>query len=221
MLSLLIGRARPEAVIQSTVFKRRNIEFSRRYGIRARIGQRNDASIPFLTNIIMDMTRPYRPSDMTACLDIFDGNTPKFFSPAERGEFEQFLTNYAVAWEYQVIERNGILVACGGHAIDKDAKSFNFCWGMVASNLHGTGLGKMLTWARLAAASALNDIAIVRLDTSQYTQSFYAQFGFLTERIIHGGYGPGLDQWEMVLDLTNFKNHYLAQKPTPNSRTDV
>lgn len=169
----------------------------------------------------MDITRAYRPSDMMACLDIFDGNTPKFFSPVERGEFQQFLTDHAVAWEYQVIERNGMLVACGGHAIDKDAKSVNFCWGMVASNLHGTGLGKMLTWARLTAASALNEIAIVQLDTSQHTQGFYAQFGFLPERIIPGGYGPGLDQWEMVLDLTKFKNHYLAQKPNQNYRRDV
>lgn len=158
------------------------------------------------------MTRAYRPSDITACLDIFDGNTPKFFSPVERGEFEQFLTNCAVAWEYQVIERNGRLVACGGHAIDKDAKSANFCWGMVASDLHGTGLGKMLTWARLTAASALNEIAIVRLDTSQHTQGFYAQFGFLPERIIPDGYGPGLDQWEMVLDLTKFEKTLFDSK---------
>ena len=160
----------------------------------------------------MDMTRPYRPSDMKTCLDIFDGNTPKFFSPAERAEFEQFLTKYAVAWEYQVIERNGRLVACGGHAIDSDAKSVNFCWGMVASNFHGTGLGKMLTLARLKAASALHGIATVRLDTSQHTEGFYAQFGFLPERVIPEGYGPGLDQWEMVLDLTNFKNTQFAPK---------
>ncbi|WP_198420889.1 GNAT family N-acetyltransferase [Massilia atriviolacea] len=138
----------------------------------------------------MDMIRPYRSSDVLACLDIFDGNTPRFFAPVERAEFEHFLAGYAVAWDYQVIERNSRLVACGGHAINKDAKSADFCWGMVINKLDGTGLGKMLTWARLKAASEVPGIETVRLDTSQHTQGFYAQFGFVPDRIIPKGMGP-------------------------------
>jgi predicted GNAT family N-acyltransferase len=138
---------------------------------------------------------------MKACLDIFDGNTPRFFLPVEREDFEIFLLNYAVAWNYLVIEDNGSIVACGGHDCDSDAKSASFCWGMVAKNLHGTGLGKMLTVARLSAAGAMPAVEKIRLDTSQHTQSFYVQFGFFPERIIRDGYGPGLDRWEMALNL--------------------
>lgn len=149
----------------------------------------------------MRLIRRYQSSDMQACLHIFDGNTPRFFSLVEREDFKNFLVNDAVVWDYLVIEDNGSIVACGGHNVDKDAKSASFCWGMVANNLHSTGLGKMLTIARLETASALGSVTSVRLDTSQHTQGFYARFGFVPERIIPDGYGPGLDRWEMTLSL--------------------
>jgi len=149
----------------------------------------------------MRLIRRYQSSDMQACLHIFDGNTPRFFSLVEREDFKNFLVNDAVGWDYLVIEDNGRIVACGGHNSDKDAKSANFCWGMVANDLHSTGLGKMLTIARLKTASAHRGVTSVRLDTSQHTQGFYARFGFVTERIIPDGYGPGLDRWEMTLNL--------------------
>lgn len=151
----------------------------------------------------MRLLRFYQSADMQACLDIFDRNTPRFFSPAERQDFERFLLDYAVAWNFLVIEDNGSVVACGGHQVDKDTKSASFCWGMVANHLQGTGLGKMLTIARLNTASAMSDVATIRLETSQHTQGFYAQFGFAPERIILDGYGPGLDRWEMALSLDN------------------
>lgn len=138
---------------------------------------------------------------MRSCLTIFDLNTPRFFSPAEREDFENFLLHYAIPWNYLVIEDKGSIVACGGHYCDGATKSASFCWGMVANNLHGSGLGKMLTTARLNAVRAMSGVTKVRLDTSQHTQGFYARFGFIPERIILDGYGPGLDRWEMALDL--------------------
>jgi hypothetical protein len=149
----------------------------------------------------MKLIRPYQPPDMQACLDIFDGNTPRFFLLAEQEDFEKFLLNYAAVWNYLVIEDNGSIVACGGHNYDNDVKSDNFCWGMVANNRRGTGLGKMLTVARLNTASAMPAVKKIRLDTSQHTQGFYAQFGFIPERIILQGYGAKLDRWEMALSL--------------------
>lgn len=149
----------------------------------------------------MRLIRPYQSPDMQACLDIFDGNTPRFFSSVERDDFKIFLRNYAVAWKYLVIEDNGIVVACGGHNYEQDAKSAILCWGMVANNLHGTGIGKMLTVARLKRANVICGVTKIRLNTSQHTQGFYAKLGFLPERVIPEGYGPGLDRWEMTLNL--------------------
>jgi len=151
----------------------------------------------------MRLIRHYQSPDMQACLDIFDANTPRFFSLAERNDFKNFLLSYAVDWNYLVIEVNGSIVACGGLNYEQDAKSAIFCWGMVANNLQGTGLGKMLTIARLKRANVICGVEKIRLNTSQHTQGFYAKLGFLPERIIPDGYGPGLDRWEMTLNLEN------------------
>lgn len=70
---------------------------------------------------------------------------------------------------------------------------------MVARELQGTGLGKMLTTARLRAAQTTPGVAQVRIDTSQHTQGFYRRFGFTVEKIVPDGYGPGLDRWDMLL----------------------
>lgn len=154
-----------------------------------------------LYNSLMDIIRPYRQADEAACLRLFDGNTPAFFSPDERDDFRRFLGAHALDWHYQVIEREGRIVACGGHAIGRDGESAEFCWGMVDRGLQRTGLGRLLTRARLRAARAVPGVRRIRLDTSQHTQGFYARFGFEVERVVPDGYDAGLDRWEMVLVL--------------------
>lgn len=74
--------------------------------------------------------RPYRCTDVTACLSIFDSNVPTYFAPAERGDFERFLHEHAVPRAFQVIEVESQVVACGGlwHCGDGSA---SLCWGMV------------------------------------------------------------------------------------------
>ncbi|WP_299864130.1 GNAT family N-acetyltransferase [uncultured Roseobacter sp.] len=143
--------------------------------------------------------RPYISSDWRDCLSLFDGNVLRFFSTAERADFANFLDQDAGAWSYQVIERGNRVIACGGHALDAQGQTAYLCWGMVARELQGTGLGDMLTKARLRAAQNTPGVTQVRLDTSQHTQGFYRRFGFTVEKIVPDGYGPGLDRWDMLL----------------------
>lgn len=143
--------------------------------------------------------RNYIPADRGACLALFDGNTPTFFDTSERDDFACFLDRKAAACSYLVIVRGDRIVACGGHAIGADGMTAGLCWGMVDRELQGTGLGNMLTDARLRAAEATHGVTQVRIDTSQHTQGFYARFGFQTESITPEGYGPGLDRWDMLL----------------------
>ena len=132
---------------------------------------------------------------------MFDGNVPQFFSPAERADFASFLDQNAGAWSYQVVERSKHVIACGGYTIDPQGLTAHLCWGIVAKELQGTGLGRLLTEARLRAARSTPGVTQVRLDTSQHTQGFYRRFGFIVERIVPNGYGPGLDRWDMLLRL--------------------
>lgn len=148
-----------------------------------------------------DIVRRYTPQDRIGCLAVFDGNVPRYFNMTERDDFTVFLDSDAVAWSYQVVERHGQIVACGGLAVDPKSCSAGLCWGMVANGLHRMGLGSLLTAARLKCARNTPGVEQVRLDTSQHTQGFYRRFGFVVEGIVPDGYGPGLDRWDMLLRL--------------------
>ncbi len=145
----------------------------------------------------MDIARPYAAADREACLALFDSNAPRFFDPSERAGFERFLDE--MLWPYQLIEREGRVVACGGHAMEPDGRTVSLCWGMVEQGLHRQGLGRRLTEARLAAARAEPGASSVRLDTGQHTTGFYERFGFVIERVVRDGYAPGSDRFDMRL----------------------
>ena len=145
----------------------------------------------------MDIVRPYAPEDREACLKLFDSNVPVFFDVSERDGFAGFLD--AMNGPYQVILRDGRIVACGGHAVETDGVTAALCWGMVEGRLHGEGLGQRLTEARLAAARAIRGVTSVRLDTSQHTEGFYRRFGFGVEAVTPDGFSPGIDKYEMRL----------------------
>lgn len=147
----------------------------------------------------MQTVRPYAAGDRDACLALFDGNTPRFFDPSERLRFAAWLD--AAAQPYLVIIRDGRIVACGGHAIEADGVTASLSWGMVAQDLHGQGLGQALTQARLDAIRTMPQVARVTMNTSQHTQGFYARFGFVGVKVTPHGIGPGLDQWDMMLQL--------------------
>lgn len=147
----------------------------------------------------MDTARPYDAADREACLALFDSNAPRFFDPSERGDFERFLDE--MRWPYQVIARDGRIVACGGHAVEPDGRTVSLCWGMVEQGLHGQGLGRRLTEARLAAARAEPGVTAVRLDTGQHTTGFYERFAFEITRVVKDGYAPGSDRFDMRLSL--------------------
>ena len=149
----------------------------------------------------MILSRPYRPDDMAGCLALFDSNTPLFFDASEREGFVSFLNDQALRWPYQVITLEGRIVGCGGHAVEADGVSVVLCWGMVDNGLHGQGLGRVLTEARIAAARATPGVGRIKLCTSQHTQGFYARFGFKAETITPDGFAPGIDRWDMVLKL--------------------
>ncbi|WP_369939899.1 GNAT family N-acetyltransferase [Xanthomonas medicagonis] len=149
----------------------------------------------------MDTIRNYSPEHFGACLALFDGNVPAFFSAEERPDFMRFLTHHAAAWHYRVIECAGEVIACGGYSISTDGTTASLCWGMVHPTLHRQGLGTMLLLARLEALRLRPDIEQVVLDTSQHTQAFYARFGFVVKQVMPDGYSAGLDRWDMALDL--------------------
>jgi len=145
--------------------------------------------------------RAYSSDDRGHCLRIFDSNCPRYFAECERDQFESFLDSSGCP--YYVVERPGSIVGCGGYAIQGGGKPANLCWGMIDGTCHRQGLGQFLLLGRLQAIITSESVTTVRLDTSQFTEGFFARFGFIVTARMADGYSPGLDQVEMRLVLTN------------------
>lgn len=146
------------------------------------------------------MIRAYRAGDHDACLALFDGNAAPYFAPSERADFAHFLDHEAATWGFQVAERDGRIIGCGGMAIDADGTTAHLCWGMVDRTLHRQGIGTALVSARLDKALQA-EVHYVRLDTSQHSRAFYERLGFRLEGVTVDGYGPGLNRCDMVLTI--------------------
>jgi hypothetical protein len=146
--------------------------------------------------------RAYNPIDRDACLGVFDSNVPDSFTLPERPEFQTFLDD--LPGPYLVLEVDGSIVACGGYArADGREASMcaDLCWGMVARGAQGSGLGRLLTEARLSHIRRDPTFTEVALRTSQLTRGFYELMGFVIERLTPDGIAPGLDKCEMRLQI--------------------
>lgn len=100
-----------------------------------------------------------------------------------------------------MLETGDEIIACGGLQVLETTKSAFLSWGIVAQPYHGRGVGRILTEARLSLARQTAGITTVTLNTSQHTRGFYEKFGFVPVKITPDSYGPGLDRWDMLLEL--------------------
>lgn len=131
---------------------------------------------------------------------VFGSNVPDFFREGERLDFEAFLLD--LPGPYLVVERTGTVVGCGGYAVRAGEGIADLCWGMIRRELHGVGLGTLLTTRRLGLALRDSAVRSVSLRTSQHTVGFYEKLGFTVASVLLDGFGPGLDRCEMTLDAT-------------------
>jgi GNAT superfamily N-acetyltransferase len=124
---------------------------------------------------------------------------PSSFTDAERPEFAAFLD--ALPGPYFILELDGRAVACGGYAAADNAECADLCWGMVQHELQGSGLGRLLTQARVQRIREDASFTEVALRTSNLTEAFYQRMGFVTERVTMHGIAPDLHKCEMRLLL--------------------
>ena len=118
--------------------------------------------------------RPCSPADLTAVVDIFRSNIPKYFIPEEESELLSFLSGEG-SENYYVIELGGEIIASGGIAQNED-ETVSLCWGMVRKEHLGTGVGKVLTEFRIERALERFPESAFVLATSQHTEGFYKRF---------------------------------------------
>lgn len=142
--------------------------------------------------------RRYKPSDIEAVVAIFRSNIGKYFVEAEEKELREFLE--AFSDDYFVIEIIDEVVAAGGIALNED-ETISLCWGMVRTDLIGTGLGKKLTLFRMEKGREKWGDRPFVTSTSHHTEGFYKKLGFETVEHTPDGFGPGIDTCKMRLAL--------------------
>lgn len=149
--------------------------------------------------MVQPIYRLYTPQDRDQCLAALDANTPDYFAPQERADYEKFLDD--ISGEYLVVEVAGRVVGCGGYVIVEDADYAHTSWGMVHPDYKGYGLGKGLLDARLQALRGVPRVKRVRVITSPATESFFRHYDFIVTRRERNGITSGIDLVEMWLDL--------------------
>jgi GNAT superfamily N-acetyltransferase len=149
--------------------------------------------------------RPYVAADYETCLKIFRSNVPAYFAASDEPEFERFLS--AQMEPFWVAVDNGIILACGGIALDyPEANIATLCWGMVAADKHRHGIGSALLQHRINyVATERPTTRLICANTTQLAQAFFERKGFAAVHVATGGYGAGLDY--VVMQRLNVRQH--------------
>ena len=149
-----------------------------------------------------DLTiREYATTHRETCLAIFDSNRPKYFAEPEREQFAGWLDKTDRP-TYSVVELDNEVVACGGIYLDEGRNQTGLAWGLVRSDLHSRGIGRIMTQHRVQQMRDQFPDLTQRLETSQHTFHFYEKMGFQTVEITPDGFGPGIDRYDMTRQPT-------------------
>lgn len=143
---------------------------------------------------------PYTIQYKDDCQKIFDDNTPQFFDPAERVDFAKFLEDPQCPY-FVVTHDEEQILGCGGYYVSENSKDAGLCWGMIDRRWHKQGIGTFLFQERLEKIQVEGGAKRIIMDTSQESFGFYQRFGFKITKVTENGYGVGLWQYDLVLDL--------------------
>lgn len=142
--------------------------------------------------------RSYRKEDQERLLGIFQSNCPKYFDPADKEEFIDFLDNYTDE-NYLVALSNGKIVGCGGH-YRKD-EMYGIAWGMFESGSIGSRqLLRVADDFYYAIETKILDEKTgypILINTTQLMEKMFNRYGFVTYKVIPDGFGKGLDEYRM------------------------
>jgi hypothetical protein len=143
--------------------------------------------------------REYAVEDRTACLALFDSNSPEFFAPDERAEYVAFLDRLPCRYLVMTASQQQV-IAAGGYYLTEEPGLGALAWGVVARSWHHRGVGRELLGVRLSHLRAGGALA-ARVRTSQRTRKFFERSGFHLVRVVESGFAPAIDLVELRLHL--------------------
>ncbi len=141
------------------------------------------------------MIRPYRITDNEELIKIFKLNVPKYFSPNETNDFENYLKDYSDT--YFTIEYQNQIVGGVGYYVKTKDKSGRITWIFFYPDYAGKGLGKKAVTHCLALIKLDPTVEKLVVTTSQFAYKFFEKFDYKLKRKEKDYWGVGLDLYEM------------------------
>ncbi|MFM2394720.1 MAG: hypothetical protein RLZZ546_2702 [Bacteroidota bacterium] len=145
--------------------------------------------------------REYNKSDKVGCVESFKSNVPKYFTEEEINDFENFLLRIEKEdnkTHFYVVEYYSKIIGCGGFGDKDNTGIISLAWGLIHSNYHKKGFGKMLLLHRLEQIKLHKPASPVVIDTTQYSYEFFEKYGFSTTKITKDYYTTGMHRYDMI-----------------------
>jgi [ribosomal protein S18]-alanine N-acetyltransferase len=144
--------------------------------------------------------RKYTPADKQAVMELFQLNTPAYFSPEEEKDLLYYLENHAE--NYYLIESEGETAGCGGFNFSDDGSTGRISWDIVHPAHQKKGLGSHLTRYRIRKMTEHESVRLISVRTSQLAFRFYEKLGFVLRETVSDYWAPGFDLYRMEYPLS-------------------
>lgn len=141
--------------------------------------------------------RTFANQDKEAILNLFQLNTPAYFSEAEEKDLLHYLENEIEL--YFVIEVDHKIVGSGGINFSDDRRRAKISWDLLHPDFHRKSLGTKLLKHRLNLLEKINGLESITVRTSQLAYSFYEKFGFKLKEVVKDYWAEGFDLYRMEL----------------------
>jgi [ribosomal protein S18]-alanine N-acetyltransferase len=152
--------------------------------------------------------REYSANDKPVLMELLALNTPEYFAPSEREDFDHYLDNEIDL--YFVITVDSLVVGCGGINFNNDSKTGKISWDILHPEFQGKSLGTMLLKHRIDLLKSMPSIENIVVRTSQVAYKFYGKSGFISTQIEKDYWAKGFDLYYMELPTTD------DQRPVTN-----
>jgi len=141
--------------------------------------------------------RAYTNHDKESILNLFQLNTPEYFSPEEEKDLLNYLENEIDL--YFVLEFDQKIVGSGGINFSEDETHAKISWDFLHPDFQRKSLGTKLLKHRLDALEKMDNVKRITVRTSQLAYSFYEKAGFKLKEVVKDYWAKGFDLYRMEL----------------------
>lgn len=141
------------------------------------------------------LIRKYHSNDQNALLELFQLNSPTYFSPDEKKDFINYLNNEVE--QYFIIELDTKIVGSGGINFSDNEQTGKISWDLFHPHYQKQGLGTALLKHRIHLLQAIPSVQSIIVRTSQQAYLFYQKNGFKTKEIVKDYWAKGYDLYLM------------------------